>query len=107
MDSLPDAYVVLQIHPEAEPSVLDAALRALARQYHPDGSMPDATRMAEINRAYAMVRTPELRSEYDRHRAADGARSRATGPHAGAIGCTRTRRRRTLRPRLAASRSRG
>ena len=78
MDSLPDAYVVLQIHPEAEPSVLDAALRALARQYHPDGSMPDATRMAEINRAYAMVRTPELRSEYDRHRAA--RRSRPMGP---------------------------
>ena len=78
MDSLPDAYVVLQIHPDAEPSVLDAAFRALARQYHPDGSMPDPARMAVINHAYALLRTPELRAEYDRHQAA--RRSRPVGP---------------------------
>ncbi|HEX6128122.1 MAG TPA: DnaJ domain-containing protein [Candidatus Limnocylindria bacterium] len=63
---LPDAYLILQIHPDAEPSVLGAAFRALARQYHPDGSSPDAVRMAAINRAYALVRTPQLRAAYDR-----------------------------------------
>lgn len=68
MDSLPDAYLILQIQPTAEPSVLGAAFRALARQYHPDGSSPDAVRMAAINRAYALVRTPELRAAYDRRR---------------------------------------
>jgi curved DNA-binding protein CbpA len=69
MDTLPDAYLILQISPDAEPSVLGAAFRALARQYHPDGSSPDPVRMAAINRAYAMVRTPELRAAYD-HRCA-------------------------------------
>jgi curved DNA-binding protein CbpA len=65
-----DAYRVLQIRPDAEPAVLNAAFRALARQYHPDGSAPDATRMAAINRAYALIRTPELRAAYDLQRAA-------------------------------------
>jgi curved DNA-binding protein CbpA len=78
MDSLPDAYAVLQIHPEAEPPVLDAAFRALARQYHPDGSTPDSARMARINRAYALLRTPELRARYDQYWAA--RRSRPVGP---------------------------
>ena len=60
-----DAYSVLQIDPLAEGIVLDAAYRALARQYHPDGDTPNPARMADINRAYALVRTPELRRRYD------------------------------------------
>ena len=69
MPTLPDAYLVLQVRPDAEPAVLDAAFRALARQYHPDGTLPDARRMAVVNRAYALVRTPELRAAYDARRA--------------------------------------
>lgn len=70
MPALPDAYVILQVRPEAETAVLEAAFRALARQYHPDGTTPDAQRMSALNRAYALVRTPELRAAYDHQRAA-------------------------------------
>ena len=63
-----DAYRILQIDPRAEAFVLAAAYRALARQYHPDGVTPDIARMAEINRAYALVRTPEDRRRYDTDR---------------------------------------
>jgi curved DNA-binding protein CbpA len=59
-----DPYAVLQVVPNADQEVIDAAFRALARKYHPDR---DATRraaekMAELNLAYALVRDPKLRS---------------------------------------------
>lgn len=60
-----DAYAILQIDPLAEEIVLDAAYRALARHYHPDGESPSPARMADINRAYALLRTPMLRRRYD------------------------------------------
>jgi curved DNA-binding protein CbpA len=63
-----DPYRILQIDPRAESFVLEAAYRALARQYHPDGRAPDLARMAAINRAYAIVRRPEDRSRYDSER---------------------------------------
>jgi curved DNA-binding protein CbpA len=61
-----DAYGVLQITPTADEFVLEAAFRALARHFHPDGKTPDPARMAEINRAYDLVRTLERRKRYDR-----------------------------------------
>ncbi len=61
-----DAYGVLQITPNAEEFVLEAAYRALARHFHPDGKTPDTARMTEINRAYELVRTAERRKRYDR-----------------------------------------
>jgi curved DNA-binding protein CbpA len=61
-----DAYGVLQVTPTADDFVLEAAYRALARHFHPDGSAPDTPRMAEINRAYDLVRTSERRKRYDR-----------------------------------------
>lgn len=64
----PDVYRVLQVDPAAETLVLDASFRALARRYHPDGEAPDTARMAVLNRAYALVRSPELRGVYDRSR---------------------------------------
>jgi curved DNA-binding protein CbpA len=63
-----DAYTLLQIDPLAEEVVLDAAYRALARRYHPDGDSPNPARMADINRAYSLIRTPELRRRYDTER---------------------------------------
>jgi len=69
-----DAYRILQIDPRAETFVLDAAYRALARRYHPDGAEPDIERMSEINRAYSLIRTPEERRRYD------GERLTAVGP---------------------------
>jgi curved DNA-binding protein CbpA len=63
-----DAYRTLQIDPHAETFVVEAAFRALARRYHPDGEAPDESRMATINRAYALVRTPTARGRYDAER---------------------------------------
>ena len=81
VDAARDAYLVLQVHHEAEQFVLDAAFRALARRYHPDGLTPEPRRMAAINQAYAQVRTPALRAAYDRQRTAP---MRPVGPgHAG------------------------
>lgn len=63
-----DAYRILQIDPRAEEFVLEAAYRSLARHYHPDGKTPDVERMAAINRAYNLVRTPDRRRTYDAER---------------------------------------
>ena len=74
-----DAYAVLQVHPSADAEVLKAAYRALAKRYHPEGTTPDAQRMAEINHAYDEVGTSERRAEYDR------ARVVAVGPGAPVV----------------------
>jgi curved DNA-binding protein CbpA len=65
-----DPYQVLQVLPSAEQEVLHAAFRALAMKYHPDrdASARAARRMMELNQAYAMVRDPSLRTQYDRSR---------------------------------------
>ena len=63
-----DAYRVLNVRPDAHAAVIRAAFHALAALNHPDvDRSPEAdARMAELNRAYAEVRTPEARAEYDR-----------------------------------------
>jgi curved DNA-binding protein CbpA len=65
-----DAYEVLEVHPRAHQEVIQAAFRALAALYHPDRDTTGAStrRMAELNAAYARVRTPDLRELYDRER---------------------------------------
>lgn len=68
MESELDAYRTLQIDPHAETFVVEAAYRALARRYHPDGEAPDEARMAVINRAYALVHPPAARGQYDADR---------------------------------------
>lgn len=63
-----DAYVVLQVRPNAHPRVVQAAYRVLAALYHPDreDSQTSTRRMAELNDAYAKVRTEDRRALYDR-----------------------------------------
>jgi curved DNA-binding protein CbpA len=70
-----DPYKVLQVDPEAEDEVIQAAYRRLAQKYHPDRSTgPEAAeRMVAINAARALIGSPERRAVYDRDRA--GARS--------------------------------
>lgn len=65
-----DAYEVLQVTPQAHAAVIQAAYRALAALHHPDrDASPAATRrMAELNDAYAKVRTADRRALYDRER---------------------------------------
>lgn len=63
-----DAYEVLQVRPDAELVVVQAAYRALARRYHAEGTAPDLGRMVEINRAWESIRTEECRARYDQAR---------------------------------------
>jgi len=73
-----DPYKVLQVDPEAEDEVIQAAYRRLARKYHPDlAETPEAAaRMAAINAAWEMIGDPASRAAYDR--------ARATTPRPGA-----------------------
>lgn len=68
MERAGDAYRVLQVDASADPVVIQAAYRALARRFHPDGDSPDPGRMAELNRAYALLRDPDSRRRYDTRR---------------------------------------
>jgi molecular chaperone DnaJ len=63
-----DPYRVLQVDPLAEPEVVDAAFRGLARKYHPDvNPAPEAAElMAQIVAAYELLRDPDRRAAYDR-----------------------------------------
>ena len=63
-----DPYKTLQVDPEAEDEVVQAAYRRLARKYHPDlAETPEAAaRMAAINAAWEMIGEPAARSAYDR-----------------------------------------
>lgn len=61
-----DAYKLLQVDPQADDIVVEAAFRALARRYHPDNHGGDSQRMADINKAYDLLRTPVRRRRYDR-----------------------------------------
>jgi len=74
-----DYYKVLQVDPEADADVITAAFRALARRLHPDRDSTgvDEVRMAELNRAYAVLRDTEKRKQYDSERVLD---MRAMGP---------------------------
>ncbi|HUQ77699.1 MAG TPA: J domain-containing protein [Patescibacteria group bacterium] len=69
MTSPPDPYKVLQVDPEAEDEVIQAAYRRLAQKYHPDVAGPDgAERMTAINAAWALLRDPAQRASLDRER---------------------------------------
>jgi curved DNA-binding protein CbpA len=80
-----DPYKVLQVDPEAEDEVIQAAYRRLAQKYHPDVAGPDGSaRMASINAAWELLRDPASRAAVDRERriaqhAEEGAR-RAQAP---------------------------
>jgi curved DNA-binding protein CbpA len=66
----PDLYKVLQVDPEADPEIIQAAYRRLAQRFHPDVA-PDAEssrRMIVINRAWEILRNPATREAYDRAR---------------------------------------
>jgi curved DNA-binding protein CbpA len=81
-----DAYKVLQVDPEAEDEVVQAAYRRLAQKYHPD-RRPDAdgmARMVAINAAWELIGEPARRVAYDRHRAAAARRTASSVPPSAA-----------------------
>lgn len=62
-----DYYLILQVHPQAGPDVIQAAYRRLARTYHPDANAgADDAAMQELNEAYAVLSDPGQRADYDR-----------------------------------------
>jgi hypothetical protein len=63
----PDPYKVLQVDPEAEDEVVQAAYRRLAQKYHPDRATgPEAReRMVAINAAWELIGEPSRRVAYD------------------------------------------
>ena len=65
-----DPYAVLQVVPTAEQEVITGAYKALAFKYHPDRDATHraAEKMAQLNRAYALLRTPANRAAHDRSR---------------------------------------
>ena len=62
-----DYYKVLQVDPEASSEVITAAFRVLARRLHPDRDLTGVheIRMAELNRAYGVLRDAGSRRAYD------------------------------------------
>lgn len=77
-----DFYRVLQVDPEADPEVIRAAYRSLARKYHPDHVAGSGERMVAINEAWAVVGDGRARAAYDRGRVALAPRHppAASGP---------------------------
>jgi curved DNA-binding protein CbpA len=78
MTNGPDPYKILQVDPEAEDEVIQAAYRRLAQKYHPDRATgSDAVeRMVAINAAWELIGEPDRRRTYDlsvRHRPAADA----------------------------------
>ena len=83
-----DPYKILQVDPEAEEEVIQAAYRRLARKYHPDlaASAEAASRMAVINAAWEIIGEPAARNAYDRIRSTEASRSTPAATQAAATG---------------------
>jgi len=62
-----DYYKVLQIDPEADGDVVGAAFQALAARFHPESDLTGVheIRLAELNRAHAVLSDPGRRRTYD------------------------------------------
>lgn len=69
-----DHYRTLQIDPSAEPEIIEAAWRRLAKLYHPDGARPNPQRMKAINAAHDVLKDPARRAAYDRQRTSKSVR---------------------------------
>jgi curved DNA-binding protein CbpA len=77
-------YAILNVSPDADPAVIEAAYKALMKKFHPDMVIgePEGTqrKAAEINRAYQILRNPERRAEYDAGEQARQEAMRMPGP---------------------------
>lgn len=71
-------YETLQVTPRAEPEVIAAAYKALARKYHPDKSKdPDAiAKMAKVNVAYEALCHPSDSPSHGPEAATTGERQK-------------------------------
>jgi curved DNA-binding protein CbpA len=71
----PDPYKILQVDPEAEDEVIQAAYRRIAQKYHPDRSTGQEAidRMVAINAAWETIGDPKRRASFDQARDAAAA----------------------------------
>jgi len=76
----PDPYKILQVDPEAEDEVIQAAYRRLAQKYHPDrtSGAEAMERMVSINAAWELIGEPARRAAYDK-----SVRQRSATPATG------------------------
>jgi curved DNA-binding protein CbpA len=67
MPALRSLYDVLNVAPEAEPVVVEAAYKALIKKYHPDQAVeaPVCKDATAINEAFAVLKDPVKRADYD------------------------------------------
>lgn len=67
MPALRSLYDVLNVAPEAEPVVVEAAYKALIKKYHPDQAVeaPVPKDATAINEAFAVLKDPAKRADYD------------------------------------------
>ncbi|HET9638117.1 MAG TPA: J domain-containing protein [Allosphingosinicella sp.] len=67
MASVRSLYDVLNVAPEAEPVVVEAAYKALIKKYHPDQAVeaPVSKDATAINEAFAILKDPVKRADYD------------------------------------------
>ena len=63
-----DPYQILQVSPDAEPEVVEAAYKSLARKYHPDlaGTAASEAKMKEINWAHSILTDAQKKRQWDR-----------------------------------------
>jgi curved DNA-binding protein CbpA len=80
-------YAILNVSPDADPAVIEAAYKALMKKYHPDRvrDEPDSIqrKATEINQAFRILRDPESRAAYDhREQARQSGMWMGNGPDA-------------------------
>jgi len=65
-----DPYEILQVSRDAEPEVIKAAYKSLAKKYHPDTQHDSISeeRMKEINWAFDVLSNPEKKTQWDKKR---------------------------------------
>jgi curved DNA-binding protein CbpA len=74
-----DYYKTLEVDPDADPDVIAAAYRALAKRVRAKGDLEEADqiRLAELDLAFAVLSNPAQRRAFDARRTADTV---AVGP---------------------------
>ena len=83
----PDYYEVLQLSPNADEEIIQAAYRRLAMKWHPDRNPGDSfavSQMKLLNEAYGILSDPAKRREYDlgRRRSSTSGGTDKDGPKA-------------------------
>jgi curved DNA-binding protein CbpA len=71
MASADDYYEILQVSPNADEDVIQAAYKRLAFKWHPDkqpGNQSAADKMKQLNVAYEVLSNPQKRRLYDQRR---------------------------------------